>query len=611
MDGESLCYSLQGPFGTMIRDLPVAPAVRARGRAIAPFAPRARARVMSHSETLHTQVLIVGGGPVGLALAIELGLRNIRCILVEQNEPLGPLQAPRSKMINARAMTHVRRWGLAPTIREAIPLGAEYPSNVIFATRLTGIEIARFENAFSTKRGDDERFPEGAAWLPQYRIEDVFRARASQLTSVTLLLGTRLEAYTQAPECVEATVSSKRGTQRVEARYIVAADGARSVVRTLAGIAMKEMPSASSNSANINALIRVPGLSQRLTLGPAVIYQIINREVSAGMGPFDVDDRWFINAFPQNWTGAPEDFDLTAFTQAAIGAPLPVEVICRSTWSPRALLAERYKQGRLLLVGDAAQVRPPTGGYGMNLGIGDAVDLAWKLAATEQGWGSIGLLETYELERKSVHRRVLQEALENYSFVDSVRHARIRPDDLEAPAEVGELARSRLQNLIQQQKEREYHTLGVVLGERYVGSPLVARESGLPPPQHFRDYLPSTYPGCLAPHLWLPDGRSLYDLFGSGFTLVICGTRAERAAADFMAAAALQALPLTALRLQDHHSLGLYPNALTLIRPDQHVAWRGDAAPADVAELLERVRGGGLAAESPLTGLEYAARRVP
>lgn len=133
---------------------------------------------MSQRGIPRTQVMIVGGGPVGLALAVELGIRDIRCVLIEQNEPLGPLQAPRSKMINARAMAHIRRWGLAAAIRSAIPLGPNYPSNVIFATRLTGSEIARFENAFSTQRGDDERFPEGAAWLPQYRIEDLLRGRA-------------------------------------------------------------------------------------------------------------------------------------------------------------------------------------------------------------------------------------------------------------------------------------------------------------------------------------------------------------------------------------------------------------------------------------------------
>jgi len=566
---------------------------------------------MHHCETLHTQVLIVGGGPVGLALAIELGLRHVTCILIEQNDPLGPLQAPRSKMINVRAMAHIRRWGLAQAIRDAIPLGADYPSNVIFATRLTGIEIARFENAFSTRRGDDERFPEGAAWLPQYRIEDIFRARASRLSSVNLSLGTRLETYTQTKKGIEATVTGKRGTQRIEAAYIVAADGARSTVRTLAGIAMEEVPSASSNAANINALIRIPGLFKQLSLGPAVIYQVLNGEVSAGMGPFDIDDRWFINAFPQNFAGAPDEFDLVAFTQAAVGSPVPVEVICRSSWSPRALLAQAYRRGRVLLAGDAAQVRPPTGGYGMNLGIGDAVDLAWKLAASLQGWGSPALLHSYELERKSVHRRVLQEALENYSFVDSVRNARVRPDDLEAPDEVGELARARLKDLIQREKEREYHTLGVVLGEHYVGSPLVACEPGTPPRQHFRDYIPSTYPGCLAPHLWLSDGRSLYDLFGAGFTLIIGGPRAASAAGRFIAAAKEKALPLTTVQLEDRHARELYPTALTLVRPDQHVAWRGDTAPADLEAVLERARGGRLSAAGAASEPAYHAGRGP
>jgi hypothetical protein len=405
-----------------------------------------------------------------------------------------------------------------------------------------------------------------------------------------MLFGVRLEAITQEPDHVEALVRSERGAQRIEASYLVGSDGPRSTVRTLCGITMEEVPSGSTNAANINALIRVPELSKRQTLDRAVIYQIINREVSAGMGPFDIDDRWFINAFPQNLTGSPDEFDLVGFTQSAIGAKLPVEVICRSTWSPRALLAEQYVHGRIILAGDAAQVRPPTGGYGMNLGICDAADLGWKIAATLQGWGAPGLLEAYEFERKAVHRRVLREALENYSFLDSVRSARIRPDDLEEPGAPGELARSCLKALILQQKEREYHSLGVVLGDRYIGSPIVARETGSPPPEHFRDYIPSSYPGCLAPHLWLPDGSSLYDSFGPGFTLLIRGARSREAAGQILSMAQQLSIPIAVVHLPDHSEI--YSTTLTLIRPDQHVAWRGDTAPCDVRGLMEQLRGG-------------------
>ena len=539
----------------------------------------------------HTQVMIIGGGPVGLALAVELGLRDIRCVVVEQNEPLGPLQAPRSKMLNARAMAHIRRWGLAAAIRAAIPLGPNYPSNVIFATRLTGSEIARFENAFSTQRGDDDRFPEGAAWLPQYRIEDLLRERARQLPSVTLLLGTRLQSLKQTRHQVEAVVADARGDLHLESSYLVAADGARSTVRTLCGIEMTELPSAPPSGTNINALIRVPGLAKMLTLGPAVIYQVVNAEVSAGMGPFDVDDRWFINAFPKNWQGTPEEFDLVGFVQMAIGARTPVEVICRSTWSPRALLAQRYAEGRVLLAGDACQVRPPTGGYGMNLGLCDAVDIGWKLAATLQGWGGQDLLGTYELERKIVHLRVVREALENYSFLDSIRKARISLDDLEVPGVTGEHARARLGELIKEQKDREYHSLGVVLGDRYTDSPIVTRESGAPPPEHYRDYTPSSFPGCLAPHLWLPGGRSLYDAFGLGFTLVHRAASDDASVRRFVAAANRQHVPLTICGLASGLREDLYPCAFTLIRPDQHVAWRGGDAPEDTDQLLKQVRG--------------------
>jgi 2-polyprenyl-6-methoxyphenol hydroxylase-like FAD-dependent oxidoreductase len=543
------------------------------------------------SDPLRTQVLIAGGGPVGLALAIELGRRDVACLLVEQNEPLGPLQAPRSKMINVRSMMHVRRWGLAGKIREAIPFALRHPSNIIYATRLTGIELARFENAFCTDRGTDERFPEGAAWLPQYRMEDLFRSHAERLRSVSLALGTRLEGFRQSADEVVATVRSGRGTRIVHADYLVGADGARSSVRELAGIGMEEMVSSAGPVPNLNALIEVPGLAARCSLDPAVIYHIINGNASAGMGPFDDGDRWFINAHPQQWSGKPEEFDLAGYTQAAIGAPMPVKVLCRSTWSPRALLAERYAQGRVLLAGDAAQVRPPNGGYGMNLGIGDAADLGWKLAAILNGWGGPALLDSYEIERKLVHRHVHREALENYNFVDAVRKAHVGVEELELPGAQGELARGRIGEIIRDQKAREYHTLGVVLGERYIGSPLVCGESGDPPADHYSHYVPSTFPGCLAPHYWLADGHSVYDRLGPGFTLVISDSRHREEAARISAVADELGMPLTTLELADARARELFPMSLTLIRPDQHVAWRGERAPERPQALLDLVRG--------------------
>lgn len=569
----------------------------------APNFDSASCRVMETSQPRCTQVLIVGGGPVGLALSLELGLRGIQCCVIEQNEHLGSLQAPRSKMLNVRSMTHVRRWGLVDQIRRATPLAPEYPSDIIYATRLTGLEFARFENAFSTNRAGDDRFPDGAAWIPQYRNEDVFRNAAVGMPNVSVMMGTRLQTFTQADGQVEATLATATGPVVVRADYMVGADGARSTVRSLAGIAMDEIPSASTKMPNISALIRAPGLSKLLKLGPAIIYHVVNGEVSAGMGPFDDGDLWFINAHPPHWSGDLANFDLVAYTQAVIGAPVPIEVLCKSTWTPRALLARHYSKGRVFVLGDAAQVRPPTGGYGMNLGVCDAADLGWKLAATLQGWGGPGLLATYELERKVVHNRVLREALENYSFVDAIRNTRIALSDLELQGSAGIDARQRLGDLTRQQKEREYHTLGIVLGDRYVGSPLVATETGTPPKQHFSDYVPSTYPGCLAPHLWLSANVSLYDYFGPGFTLIVVAGRSSCVTA-FTDAADKLGIPLRVVDLDAAVAGDLYPTTLTLIRPDQHVAWRGAAPPEDLDGLLNKVRGGALEAIEPPIRLE-------
>jgi hypothetical protein len=253
------------------------------------------------------------------------------------------------------------------------------------------------------------------------------------------------------------------------------------------------------------------------------------------------------------------------------GIDLPYEVLSADTWTAHELLADKYAEGRIFLAGDACHLHPPAGGYGMNMGVGDGVDLGWKIAATLAGWGGPDLVGSYEAERRPIHRAVLDEALANYAI-----YVAPTPPEIEDDTAAAEAIRAKVGADVQATKGREFNTLGTVLGLCYAGSPLIAVEEGPAPEHDTESYVPSARAGCLAPHAWLSDGRSLYDLFGQGFTLIV-GPAADNADVDrAVADARALGVPLSVIRPDGIDVAALYEAQLTLVRPDQHVAWRGD-----------------------------------
>jgi hypothetical protein len=265
---------------------------------------------------------------------------------------------------------------------------------------------------------------------------------------------------------------------------------------------------------------------------------------------------------------------------------LEIEIVGTDLWVAHRLVADRYSRGRVFLGGDACHLHPPFGGFGMNMGIGDAVDLGWKLAATLRGWGGPELLASYELERRPVHERTIGEAVANYS---TVGNQLVRPA-LEEPGFAGDATRSEVGNIILATKVHEFKSLGLVLGSRYRDSPVIIPDGTEPPADHSMVYVPSAYPGCLAPHHWLADGSSLYDHFGQGFTLLVTDGDPP-AARDLAEYAAARGVPLKVVAPADARLRARYEARFALIRPDQHVAWRGDVVPADFDALLTRVTG--------------------
>ncbi len=530
---------------------------------------------------IETDVLVVGGGPVGLSLALELGLQGRSCLLVEQNNRVGV--APRAKVTNVRSRELMRRWGIADRLAQASPFGVDYPSNVVFATRLAGRELARFENGFYCSPVRDERYSEHAQWIPQYKVEAVLRERAEEFAGVHTRFSTRLTGWLEDADGIEADLLDEATgeTIKVRAAYLVGADGARSTVRERLGI---KMEGASGLAHFHNIVFRSPGLARKHALGPAVMYWLVNAEVPAVLAPLDTDDIWTFGCPKLANTEA----DPIALIRTALGLDIEIEIVDRDAWTAHQLIATSYRKGRVFLAGDACHLHPPFGGHGMNMGIGDAVDLGWKLGAVLDGWADERLLDSYEIERRQIHRLVIDEAVENNAH--SSRSLVV--EGIEADGPKGDAARAEVTERILTDKRREFLALGVVLGSRIARSPAILSETSAPTaPRDSGLYVPNAAPGSLAPHAWLAPGDSLYDHFASNeMTLLVVREQAAEAAHAISRAAHAAGIPLRVISPPWADLQSLYQADLALIRPDQFVAWRGDGV-ADACSALLRAVG--------------------
>ena len=532
------------------------------------------------SSLRDTPVLIAGGGPVGLALAVELGLRGVECVVVEPR-PQPTRLRPRAKTLNARTMEHARRWGLAGRLRAAAPLPVSWSQDVSFCTTFLGREITRFTGVLGL--ADDGDSPERGQQLPQYVLEEVLREVAAELPTVDLRLGWRLLSLAPAGPGdtggpVHATLLDPAGVAvPVTAEYVVGADGARSVVREQIGA---RYVGATALRPNTGLVFRSRDLVSAVPHPPAVQTWLLNRQTPGMMGPIDRDGLWWLIAFGVD--GRSADFDPGRLIGGALGRELPVEVVSTDPWTARMELVDRCRRGRVFLVGDAAHLNPPFGGHGLNTGIGDAVDLGWKLAAALAGWGGPGLLDSYEAERRPLHRRVIDEATSNMATLAP----ELLDDGLDRAGPDGDRARSAAASRIEQTKRAEYFSTDLVLGHRYQDSPVLpAPPAGAGQgPQYERGHAVA---GGRLPHQWASPQVSTLDLVTGAHAILTAdaelGARACRAAAA-------AGLPVTVTTLERALMRRLGAE-LIVVRPDQVVAavWpppgtghaAGDAKPAD------------------------------
>ncbi|MEW9549827.1 FAD-dependent monooxygenase [Nonomuraea sp. NPDC050783] len=479
-------------------------------------------------------VLVAGGGPVGLATAVELAHHGVRSLVVEPRETVSWLR-PRAKTTSARTMELLRRWGLADTLRERAPLAVSWSDQAVFVTNLLGREITRIGGCFGLDLVGSDLAAEPGQQAPQPLVEEILREAAGD----ALLTGWQVTGLAEDADGVTVRITSNGGEEReVRAAYVVGCDGPRSVVRSAIGSRYEGRQDARPN---FNIVFRAPGLAERIPHGPAVHYWVLNPAQPGMVGRLDLKDTWWCIAQGVR----AEDADPVRLVRNLAGDDIEVEILATDPWTARMLLADRYATDRVFLAGDAAHQNPPYGGHGFNTGIGDAVNIGWKLAAVLGGWAPAALLGTYETERRPIAADTIEAAAANM--------ATLAPE-LADPALMGdesefEKVRPAVAEAVLRTKDAEFHSLDLVLGYAYTGSPIVADGTGE-----------------RLPHRWLAPGVSLYDRLGRAFTVL--GDAGTPGVAALEAEARELGIPLEIVDLPGE--------PLTLVRPDQHVAWRGD-----------------------------------
>jgi 2-polyprenyl-6-methoxyphenol hydroxylase-like FAD-dependent oxidoreductase len=543
---------------------------------------------------IETPVLIAGGGPVGLSLGIDLALRGQRALLVE--ERTGPGAHPKATLLGARSMELYRRWGLdEPIFAAAVPNA--HPYYIIFTTRLAGTELHRFRSPSI----DEGRTRDPAAlarhrelnWSPysktqigQQALEPVLLDKARTLPGLDMRHGWRFEDFQQFDDHVIARlveVATGREEQ-VRAGYLVGCDGGTGGIRRQLGIRRNGR---GKMRGNVSFFFRSRDFLPAHGLGMANLYFVFTPDSFGVFTAIDGVELWNYQYYLLDPTRSTENLDAEAILHRAMGKPFAFELLQTMHWHHHQSVARRYRDGRVFLAGDAAHLFAPTGGVGMNTGIGDACDLAWKLDAVLRGWGGSALLDTYEIERKPVAVRNSLISATNSDKIDMVMDE--TPADIDAPGPAGDAARSLLARKIKW-LARQFNSAGTHLGYRYVDSPVIVGDGTPEPPDDPCQVVPSSWPGMRAPHAWLPDGRSMLDLVGGDFVLLRFG-EPQPDDARLLAAAAAVGVPIGVSDVRDAPAAALYERRLVLVRPDGHVAWRGDQVPADAAGLVDTVRG--------------------
>lgn len=540
-----------------------------------------------------TSVLVVGAGPVGLTLAMDLAWRGID-VIVAEIRARGETPSVKCNHTSARSMEIFRRLGVAGKLRDT-GLPEDYPHSISYRTTATGDELARIpipsrKDRFTMHDGPDCGWPtpEPPHRINQIFLEPVLFEHAASFDKVNILTRTSVEDFRQ-DECrVTATARDLDANERFEIHcdYMVGCDGGKSMVRRRMGAKLE-------GDAVIQRVqstyIRAPKLLRMMPAGPAWATFSLNPRRCGNMYAIDGMERWLVHNYLKEDETDFESVDRDGCIRdiLGVGREFEYDVISKQDWYGRRLLADRFRDRRVFLCGDAAHIWVPYAGYGMNAGIADAANLAWLLAAHLNGWAPAEVLDAYECERQPITQQVSHFVMDHCIAMAKQRGS--VPANIEDPGPDGKTARAKLGKEAYELNVQQYACSGLNFGYFYDRSPLIAYDGAMQPSYRMAEFSQSTVPGCRTPHLWLRDGRSLYDAMGPEYTLLRFDPSVDVTA--FLEAAAERKVPVALLDVDAEAAPAIYPEKLVLSRPDQHVAWRGNALPGEPTALIDRIRG--------------------
>jgi 2-polyprenyl-6-methoxyphenol hydroxylase-like FAD-dependent oxidoreductase len=544
-----------------------------------------------------SSVLIVGAGPVGLTLAIDLAWRGIDVTIVETRARAAPPE-PKCNHVAARTMEIFRRLGLAQKIRNS-GLPADYPHDISYRTSFTGRELTRIRipcrrDRFTAVDAADSNWPtpEPPHRINQIFLEPILFEHAAAQPRITIINRSSVEDVVIEDTCADVSVRNLDSGElsRINCRFLVGCDGARSIVRKAIGAEL-------SGDAIIqrvqSTFIRAPGLIGRQQHERAWGTGAINPRRSGMVYAIDGNERWLVHNYlrPNEDDFEAVDRDGCLRTILGVGAEFDYEIISKEDWYGRRLIANAFRDRCAFIAGDAAHIWVPYAGYGMNAGIADAMNLSWLLAAHLNGWAPEGILNAYEAERLPITSQVSRFAM-SHAEAEIKRRGAV-PDEIEEEGPRGEAARREVGRLTYEINVQQYACAGLNFGTYYERSPIIAYDGTAQPSYTMNSYTPSTVPGCRTPHFFREDRTSLYDAMGPEFTLLRLNPDMD--ATLLAGAAQARGVPLRIVDVPKPLPPAYDGGSLVLSRPDQHVAWRGDELPADPVNLIDRIRGAGAA----------------
>jgi 2-polyprenyl-6-methoxyphenol hydroxylase-like FAD-dependent oxidoreductase len=546
------------------------------------------------SQNLQTPVLIIGSGPVGMTLAMDLAQRGVACVVAEQRTARTP-PSPKCNHVSARTMETFRRLGIVGEVRDA-GLPHDYPNDVAYRLSFTGEEISRIpiparEERYSATEGPDTWWPtpEPPHRINQIYLEPVLKAHVLKTAGVTALHETEVLSYTQDEQEVVAQCRSLVDGSRftITAQYLVGCDGGRSMVRKTIGASLQGTAVVSRVQ---STYLRAPDLLARMRAErPAWATFSVNTRRSGNVYAIDGKEHWIVHNYLRDDEPDFDAVDRDSCLRAILGvdADFQYEMLSKEDWFGRKLIADKFRDRRAFICGDAAHLWVPMAGYGMNAGIADAMNLSWMLAAHLNGWAGEAILDAHERERKPITEQVGRFAMGHAQ--ELMRKAQSVPAHIEDDTPEGAAARESFGKVLYELNVQQYCCAGLNFGYYYDDSPLIGYDGTAQPGYSMGSFEASTVPGCRTPHVWLDDGRSLYDAMGTEYTLLCSDLHLDTRAIED--AARSVGMPLKVLRLAELARQPEYTHRLVLSRPDFHVGWRGQELPADSLALVNQMRG--------------------